>query len=80
MELYELYTPRTAHPFERTASYWETAPCVALAPYIRCFWGTVHPVLERDRPGGTVVTPDTCADVIFTVDHTTATVSSAFTR
>ena len=80
MELYELYTPRTAHPFERTASYWETAPCAALAPYIRCFWGTVHPVLERYRPGGTVVTPDTCEDVIFTVDHTTATVSSAFTR
>ncbi|MCI5650972.1 MAG: helix-turn-helix domain-containing protein [Ruminococcus bromii] len=78
MELHELYTPRTAHPFERTASYWEAAPCAALAPYIRCFWGTVHPVLERDRPGGTVVTPDTCADVIFTVDHTTATVSSAF--
>lgn len=78
IELHKLYRPHTAHPFERTASYCEVAPCDALAPYIRCFWGTLHPVLERDRPGDTVVTPDTCADVIFTVDHTTGAVSCAF--
>lgn len=78
MELYTLYTPRTAHPFERTASYREVAPCAALAPYVRCFWGSSHPVTERDRPGGTIVTPDTCADVIFTVNHTEGRVYSLF--
>ncbi|MGN0478968.1 MAG: helix-turn-helix domain-containing protein [Hominenteromicrobium sp.] len=77
-ELHKLYRPHTAHPFEHTASYCEAAPCDALAPYVRCFWGTLHPVPERDRPGGTVVTPDTCADIIFTVNHTAGTVSCAF--
>lgn len=74
--LADFYAPLTAHPYLRTESYCEIAPCAALSPYIRCFWGTVRPVRHSDAPS--LVTPDTCCDVIFTVDHAAQTVSAKF--
>lgn len=34
------YYPLTASPFLRDRSYCEIAPCSALRPYVRCFWGS----------------------------------------
>jgi len=78
LQLSDLYKPLTAHPFERTAAYWEAAPCAALQPYIRCFWGTVQPIFVPETGVSDLVIPDTCCDVIFTVNHTDNTVDSAF--
>lgn len=78
MHLSDLYKPLTAHPFERTVSYWEAEPCAALKPYIRCFWGTLLPVPALANGVSELVTPDTCCDVIFTVNHTDNTVHSLF--
>lgn len=50
----------------------------ALRPYIRCFWGTLHPVTEHGAARSAAITPDTCADVIFTVDHTANCVHTVF--
>lgn len=78
MQLADLYKPLTAHPFEQTVSYFEAEPCAALKPYIRCFWGTIHPIFAPETGISELVTPDTCCDVIFTVNHTENTVNSAF--
>lgn len=78
MQLSDLYKPLTAHPFDRTVSYFEAAPCAALQPYIRCFWGTVHPVIAPAQAVSDLVVPDTCCDVIFTVNHSANTLESSF--
>ena len=75
-----LYHPITALPFRRNAAYTELPPCAALMPYIRCFWGTPEPVRTADIAGDKagLVIPDTCMDIIFTLDHTRSTVDSVF--
>lgn len=74
-----LYHPITATPFTQSAAHTEIPPCSALKPYIRCFWGTTEPV-RRDSglatPG--LVIPDTCMDIIFTLDHTRQTIYGRF--
>ena len=72
MELYKIYNPITAAPFKCTADYMEFAPCDALKPYIRCFWGSREPVTQdKNTVSATgLVTPDTCMDIIFKVDYT----------
>ncbi len=79
-DLYRLYFPITATPFEHSAYYAERRPCVALRPYIRCFWGTSGKVLSRghgDGNHGTVI-PDTCMDVIFDFDCRSGKVTGSF--
>lgn len=44
MELNQIYNPLTAAPFACNEYYMEFAPCAALKPYIKCFWGTKKPV------------------------------------
>lgn len=80
MELYQIYNPITASPFACNESYMEFVPCDALKPYVRCFWGTRRPVkqLKTDIPAYGIVTPDTCADIIFDVDFTNNKISSGF--
>lgn len=79
MELYKQYTPITAAPFRCSDEYMEFAPCEALKPYIRCFWGTRVPVTQMaDKEVTGVVTPDTCMDIIFTVDFTNNQIDSQF--
>lgn len=80
IDFYKRYCPLTAAPFRNSAEYAEFAPCPALRPYIRCFWGTKAPVTER-QPDGTamdLVTPDTCMDVIFHVDFTENRITDVF--
>lgn len=81
MDFYKIYNPITASPFRKNAEYTEFAPCEALRPYIRCFWGSVTPYQKDDSetcglPG--IVTPDTCMDVIFDVNHTNGDSSAVF--
>lgn len=75
MQLDQIYRPLTAHPFSLQALTQEYPPCAALRPYVRCFWGSAAPG-GAEQP--TLVTPDTCADVIFRVDHGTGAVSASF--
>lgn len=80
MELHKIYNPIIATPFKRTEDYMEIAPCDALKPYIRCFWGS-EKVFVR---GGcacsenSIVVPDTCMDIMFTVDFTNNRIESLF--
>lgn len=69
--LAEIYHPITGTPFQNDDTYCEIAPCDALKPYIRCFWGTKIPVkaVECSSDSGIVI-PDTCMDIIFHIDYT----------
>ena len=75
--MYRLYRPITATPFQANASYREYAPCEALKPYIRCFWGTAEPVTAA-RGGQGLVIPDTCMDILFDLNYTKNTCSDCF--
>lgn len=58
-------------------TYTEVSPCSALKPYIRCFWGTKRQVKNCEIPQRPV-TPDTCMDIIFNVNHTKNTYDGNF--
>lgn len=68
-KLYQIYRPITATPFKQDLGYCEMAPCAALRPYIRCFWGSRGPVVRTPAEISLVI-PDTCMDVIFDVNYT----------
>ncbi len=76
--LSRMYHPITDTPFQSDETYREVAPCAALAPYIRCFWGSDHPLpaIPENRPG--LVIPDTCMDIIFTVDYADNAIYTSF--
>lgn len=80
MKLHQIYHPITATPFRSTPDYTEFAPCDALKPYIRCFWGSEKPVVQEESTESPIdiVTPDTCMDIIFTADFTNNTIDNAF--
>lgn len=80
MELYKLYNPITATPFKCTQEYKEYAPCDALRPYIRCFWGSEKIVTQKPSDGSItgIITPDTCMDIMFTVDFTNNKIYDSF--
>ena len=64
-ELTAVYHPITAEPYGRRR-YTELQPCAALAPYVRCFWGTdADGSEEHTADTSTLVIPDTCMDIIF---------------
>lgn len=58
----------------------EFEPCDALKPYIRCFWGSTKTVVQEENHTDTIdiVIPDTCMDIIFTVDFTHNKIKSSF--
>lgn len=82
LSLAKRYHPMTGEPFRQDAGYWEQPPCDALKPYIRCFWGTLHPIAPQDAsateaiPG--LVIPDTCMDIIFDINYTQNHFSGTF--
>lgn len=79
MKCFKNYTPITAMPYRNSASYVEIEPCAALKPYIRCFWGSKDIyTLEAGVSTENVVVPDTCMDVIFTVNYTDNSLSDLF--
>lgn len=73
------YRPLTATPFQQNSLHTEILPCQPLSSWIRCFWGTEQPVLQTaDSNTATLVIPDTCVDIIYSIDHTEHTVSGGF--
>lgn len=73
------YYPITGTPFQADETYREYAPCDALKPYIRCFWGTETKVCPQDfQPEKGIVIPDTCMDVIFDMNFTRNAFYSTF--
>ena len=75
--LARLYHPVTGTPFQQDETYREVTPCAALAPYIRCFWGSDGPQPDRPSQGGIVI-PDTCMDIIFHMDYAGNRLSAVF--
>ncbi len=74
-----MYCPLTATPFQRDRYYTEIVPCKELRPYIRCYWGTEEArIREQKKPVSKLVIPDTCADIIYSIDDTAHTVSGGF--
>ncbi|MCM1174553.1 MAG: AraC family transcriptional regulator [Blautia sp.] len=72
------YRPLTAAPFRQNEEYKEVAPkSPELSKYIRCFWGSGRPYLKKETAAG-LVTPDTCADIIYRIDYTANTISGGF--
>lgn len=80
MEFHKIYRPITATPFKKNDAYMEFEPCDALKPYIRCFWGSEKPYIQKEseKSEKTLVTPDTCMDIIFRVDFTDNRISNGF--
>lgn len=74
------YRPLTATPWKRTENYRETPPRnPELARYILCFWGSEFPYQSKPTESGTsLVIPDTCADIIYRIDHTENTITGGF--
>ncbi len=79
-KLNSIYRPVTAQPFLNDKTYTELQPCKPLSPYICCFWGTqghtpdVVSICERDI----FVIPDTCMDIIFSVNMDKHEVNALF--
>lgn len=79
MNNFKNYTPITAMPYRHCDSYVEIEPCAALKPYIRCFWGSRDIYTQSAGASAeNVVVPDTCMDVIFTVNYTDDSLSGIF--
>lgn len=73
------FYPITATPFTKNNSYRELVPCKALQPHVRCYWGTEKPLIQtgkKDIPK--LVIPDTCVDIIYSIDETANIVSGGF--
>lgn len=79
MQLYEKFYPITSTPFQRDDKYLEIVPCDALKPYIRCFWGMrKRKWISSDVKNFGLVTPDTCADIIFKINYTKNKIENVF--
>ncbi len=66
-----MYCPITGEPFRDSNEYCEVAPCEALRPYVRCFWGTKTPIsAQAEQTSSGIVIPDTCMDIIFDINYT----------
>lgn len=78
MNFYKNYYPITATPFLNNEAYTEVPPCDALKPFIRCFWGTKKPIRQDNIFAQSIVTPDTCVDIIFQVNFTENKIEGSF--
>lgn len=72
LDFHTKYRPLTSRPFLSNHTYAEYPPCQALKPYISCYWTTSGPenMPETGEGGGVLVIPDTCVDLMITVNHT----------
>ena len=68
MQMDQIFRPLTSSPFRRDDTYTEILPCEALRPYICCFWGTSQPLQTCDAACESLVTPDTCMDILIDLD------------
>ena len=75
-QIARIYVPLSAQGLRFDAEYAEIAPGPALAPYVRCFWGSLH--ARKMCSGGSRVIPDSCMDLIFEVNYTKNRVTGRF--
>lgn len=80
INLNSIYQPITAQPYISSKVHTGYAPCAPLKPFIKSFWGTVEPTtgiscLENEP---SLIVPDGCVDIIFTVNHSTGQVSCGY--
>lgn len=70
--LSKIYRPITANPFSNNIMYTEISPCLALAPYICCYWGTKENISTKEccEVNSDLVIPDTCMDIIINTNYT----------
>lgn len=56
------------------------SPCSLLSPYISAYWGSEKPTTEWSKQEfePSLIIPDACVDIIFTIDHTNGIVYSGF--
>ena len=71
-----IYLPLSGYGLHFDGEYTEIAPCPALAPYVRCFWGSLR--ARKRCGGGSRVIPDSCMDLIFEVNYTKNRVTGRF--
>lgn len=71
IQFHNIYTTLTADPYRADATYINVPPSQALAPYIRCFWGSEQNFDpgKSDIYGKTLIIPDTCFDLMLVKDH-----------
>lgn len=74
------YLPLTATPFKYNSRYKEVLPAnMELAEYIRCFWGSTKPYIQKGKESvAGIIIPDTCVDIIYYIDHTENSVTGGF--
>ena len=74
------YLPLTATPFKYNSRYKEVLPAnMELAEYIRCFWGSTKPYIQKGKESVVgIIIPDTCVDIIYYIDHTENSVTGGF--
>lgn len=68
MDLHRVFLPIAAQGFHSDADYAELFPCSALAPAIRCFWGSTAPHAKSEKVSRVI--PDVCMDLVFEINHT----------
>lgn len=71
IDFHYTYAAMTADPYLADATYINVPPSQALAPYIRCFWGSDQD-FDPGRSviyGNTLIVPDTCFDLMFIKDN-----------
>lgn len=68
------FHPLTAKPYSHDDTYLEVPPIPALAPYVRCFWGSREKfsISTAKLYTGRLVIPDTCVDLIIQSDDETS--------
>lgn len=81
LDLSKLYRPTTAQPFLNNEIHVEIMPCEALRPYVSCFWGEpgIYSGNRRTEKTDRLVIPDSCMDILFSLDKDNNIVSSIFT-
>lgn len=71
MFFHERFQPLTSLPFSQDSTYFETPPSPALAPFVRCFWGSLEEFVLSEAQLHTrrLVIPDTCVDIIIRAEE-----------
>jgi len=72
-----LFTPLISTPNRFSGKYVEIMPCDALKPYIKCFWGTPSPYLNKPTISSAVI-PEACMDIIFNINYSTNKITQEF--
>ena len=83
LNFHTIYHPITARPFLSDHTYKEYLPGEPLRPYIACYWttneagteGTIRENLAKTAGREVLVIPDTCVDIILSVNHTKQTMT-----